>query len=49
MLSKLVLLHDFNIFISYLDYENIENILAQRLSRKESRENYPEIESTLLG
>lgn len=44
------LLHGFQYFsISYLDYENIENILAQRLSHKESRENYPEIESTLLG
>ena len=49
MLSKSTLLHGFNIFIDYLDYENIENILAQRLSRKESRENYPETESTPLG
>lgn len=33
------LLHGFQYFsISYLDYENIENILAQRLSRKESRD-----------
>lgn len=36
------LLHGFQYFpISYLDYENIESILAQRLSHKESRENYP--------
>ena len=33
------LLHGLQYFsISYLDYENIENILAQRLSRKESRD-----------
>lgn len=44
------LLHGLQYFIiSYIDYENIEDILAQRLSRKESRDNSPETESTLLG
>ncbi len=44
------LLHGLQYFsISYQDYENIENILAQRLSCNESREVPTEMESTLLG
>lgn len=44
------LLHSLQYFdISYIDYENIEDILAQRLSRKESREEFSEMEGIPLG
>ena len=48
--KKKALLNGLQYFsISYLDYENIENILAQRLSCNESRDTIPETESTLRG